>query len=123
MYNSWVSTLILVLYIITTTLGLVVLKWGTSSGLPVSFINGRLNLNLNPHVIIGLVLFGLSFLLYIYLISKNDLGYIIPLAAAFVYLLIFVASFIVFKEVFTVTKIIGIVLIVAGLIFLNIGKH
>ncbi|HEU5187046.1 MAG TPA: hypothetical protein VFT87_00940, partial [Candidatus Saccharimonadales bacterium] len=111
-----------VLYILSTTIGLVVLKLGTSSGLPISFEHGKLVFNLNLLVLTGLALYGISFFMYIYLISKNELGYIIPLAAAFVYLLIFVASFIVFKESFTATKITGIVLILAGLLFLNINK-
>jgi small multidrug resistance pump len=77
---------------------------------------------MNFYSVAGIVLYGLSFMLYVYLISKNDLGYIIPLAAAFVYIVIFIASAVVFKEVFTATKIIGIAMIVVGLIFLNLKK-
>lgn len=113
------SKIILVLYILTTCLGLVILKLGTTTGLPVSYINDKLQFNLNPYIISGFLLYGLSFILYIYLISKFDLGYIIPLAAAFVYILIFVASYFVFDEVFTATKIVGIILIMTGLVFLN----
>ncbi len=115
-------TIILTLYVLTTSLGLVILKLGTSAGVPVSYLNGKLHFNINLYTISGLILYALSFALYIYLISKYDLGYIIPLAAAFVYILIFIASFIIFKEVFTITKIIGIALILGGLIFLNLKK-
>jgi drug/metabolite transporter (DMT)-like permease len=117
-----VSKIILALYVLATSLGLIVLKYGTKSGLPVSYLNHRLQFNINAYTVAGLFLYGVSFLLYIYLISKNDLGYIIPLAAAFVYILIFAGSFIVFKESFTVAKVIGIGMIVGGLIFLNLGK-
>jgi drug/metabolite transporter (DMT)-like permease len=68
----------------------------------------------------GILLYGISFILYLYLISKFQLGYIIPLTSAFVYIFIFVASFLIFNEAFTITKIIGICLIVAGLTFLNL---
>jgi len=117
-----VSKIILTLYIITTSLGLIILKLGTNSGLPVSYANNKLHFNMNFYSVAGIVLYGLSFMLYVYLISKNDLGYIIPLAAAFVYIVIFIASAVVFKEVFTATKIIGIAMIVIGLIFLNLKK-
>lgn len=116
------SKIILTLYILATSIGLVILKLGTKSGLPITYINNKLQFNINPYTVAGFMLYGLSFVLYIYLISKNDLGYIIPLAAAFVYVLIFVASYFVFKEVFTVTKVIGIALILGGLVFLNISK-
>jgi len=112
----------LVLYVLTTVSALVILKLGTRAGLPIGYADGRLQLNLNAYSVIGILMYGVSFITYIYLISKNDLGYIIPLSAAFVYILIFIASGVVFKEVFTATKIVGIVLIVAGLIFLNLKK-
>ena len=114
------AKLILALYVATTSLGLIVLKLGTSDGLPISYAQNKIHFNLNFYAITGIILYGLSFVLYLYLISKNDLGYIIPLTTAFVYIVIFIASAVVFKEVFTVTKIMGITLIVAGLIFLNL---
>ncbi|NBU34146.1 hypothetical protein EB118_08840 [bacterium] len=116
------SKLILFLYVVITSLGLVFLKLGTSDGLPIKYLNGKVSFNINFYAVSGIVLYGVSFVLYMYLISKNDLGYIIPLAAAFVYILLFLASYFIFKEVFTLTKVIGILLIVSGLIFLNLKK-
>lgn len=114
------TKLVLALYVLTGSLALVVLKLGTHTHLPVSFTNGKLGLNLNFYTVSGIALYGISFLFYTYLIAKNDLGYIIPLAAAFVYLLIFLASFFIFKETFTATKIAGISLILGGIILLNL---
>ena len=114
------AKIILALYVASTSLGLIVLKLGTTDGLPISFVQNKLHFNLNFYAVTGIFLYGLSFLLYLYLISKNDLGYIIPLTTALVYIVIFIASAVVFKEVFTVTKVIGITLIVIGLMALNI---
>ena len=121
-YNTKVSKIILTLYILTTSAALVILKLGTRTGLPVYYVDNRLHFNINLYVIAGLAFYAVSFVTYVYLISKNDLGYILPLALGFVYLLIFTASYLIFKEVFTVTKIIGIVLILGGLVFLNLKK-
>ncbi len=121
-YNGLVQKPLIFAYVITTSLGLIILKLGTRTGLPVSFVDNKVSLNLNLMTITGILFYGISFMTYIYLISKYDLGYIIPLVAAFVYILIFVASFFIFKEVFTATKIIGIGLIMAGLVFLNFKK-
>lgn len=114
------SKILIALYVLTTSSALVVLKLGSGAGAPISFVNGKVHLNLNLYVASGIILYGVSFLLYMYLISRYELGYIIPIAAAFVYLLIFGASFFIFKEAFTVIKVAGIVLIVAGLILLNL---
>ena len=114
------SKIVLAAYIVTTSLGLIILKLGTKAGAPVDFANHRLHFNVNAYTVAGTLLYGSSFLLYVYLISKNDLAYIIPVAAAFVYIVIFLAAFVIFHESFTLPKIFGIALIVGGLVLINL---
>ena len=116
------NKLLIPIYILATSLALISLKLGSKTGAPISYIGGKLHSNLTAYSIIGIVLYGFSFMLYTYLISKFDLGFIIPITTAFVYIIIFTASFFVFKEAFTPFKIIGILLILGGIIFLNQGK-
>lgn len=116
------SKIIITFYVLTTSLALVVLKLGAKAGAPAQFVSGKLHFNITPYTVAGIFLYGVSFLTYIYLISKYDLGYIIPLTTALVYILIFAASFLIFNEAFTVIKIAGIFLIVCGLILLNLKK-
>lgn len=116
------SIIILIAYVLSTSSGLILLKFGTTSGMPISFVENAIKFNFNLYSIIGIFLYGLSFLLYIYLISKFDLGFIIPITTALVYILIFAASFLIFHEVFTVLKIIAISLIIFGVILLNFNK-
>ncbi len=116
------TKIIIALYVAATSAALVVIKLGTKHGAPLSYLENKLHFNINPLVILGIFLYGISFLLYIYLISKFDLGYIIPLTTALVYIVIFTASYLIFKEVFTATKILGIALIVTGLVFLNLKR-
>jgi len=113
--------LIIALYVLTTASGLVLLKLGTNGASFVSLVDGRLSWNIGLLSVMGIFLYGISFLLYIYLISKFNLGFIIPLTTGLVYILIFIASFVVFKESFTATKIAAIVLIVTGVILLNLN--
>jgi uncharacterized membrane protein len=118
-----VLKILIAFYVLCSSFALILLKLGTKhGGAPISYVNNKAHLNLTPYVISGILLYGLSFIVYMYLISRFDLGYIIPLTTAFVYLCIFLASALIFKEVFTTVKIIGIVLIVTGLVFLNLKK-
>lgn len=116
------NIIFIALYVLTTSSGLVLLKLSTASGFPVALVDGRLSFNFNLLSVLGILLYGLSFLLYFYLISKFNLGYIIPLTTALVYIMIFVASYFIFHEVFTVLKIAGISLILIGLMLLNFNK-
>ena len=114
------SKVLIALYILTTSSALIALKYGAKSGAPIQYLGSKLQFNLNPYVIAGIVLYGTSFLIYTYLISKYNLGYIIPLTTALVYVLIFAASFVIFNEAFTALKIMAISLIMVGAILLNI---
>ena len=108
------------LYVLSTAAGLILIKIGSSAGAIVELINGRLAFHLSIVNILGILLYGISFLLYTFLIAKNDLGYIIPLTTGLVYVLIFAASFIVFKEPFSALKLAAIVMILVGVSLLNL---
>ncbi len=117
------SKFIITMYILTTSAALVILKMGAKLGAPISINNGRFSFNINFAVILGVLLYGISFIIYTYLISSYDLGYIIPLTTAFVYVIIFVASYFIFNEVFTIMKVTAILLIIFGVILLNLSSR
>jgi drug/metabolite transporter (DMT)-like permease len=116
------SNLLLIIYALTSTAGLVLIKLAGQNGAPISFVDGRLHLNFGPYAIIGIFLYGVSFLLYTYLISKNDLSYIIPISTALIYIGIFFASYFLFHEALTALKITGILLILGGVVLLHLSK-
>lgn len=114
------SNILILLYITITSAGLLLLKIGSQNQMPVAIVDGRIIFNLNPHLLIGVLLYGISFVLYMFLIAKYDLGYIIPLVAALMYIILFVASYYIFHETFTAYKIAGIILIILGALLLNV---
>ena len=63
----------------------------------------------------GLILYSLSFMIYIYILSKFEVSYIYPviMSAGIILLLIFSVLFI--NESLTLQKIIGIIVISAGI--------
>jgi drug/metabolite transporter (DMT)-like permease len=111
--------LLIAIYIAATVGGLVLLKLGTGVGSPISLADGRLVLNISALALLGIIVYGVSFLLYIVLISKFNLSYIVPLTTGIVYVLIFVTSYFIFKESFTPLKIIAVIMIMGGVVLLN----
>ena len=116
------SKIIIFTYVLTTSAALIIMKVGAQDGMPISLTGGRVSVNLNPAFLLGMFLYIVSFITYVYLISTYDLGYIVPLLASFVYVLTFTAAYFVFNEVFTLVKLLGIALILVGLILLNMGS-
>lgn len=99
---------------------MILIKLGSSSSAIVELVNNKITLHPTPLNLVGIFLYGTSFFLYTYLVSKNDLGYIIPLTTGIVYVMIFVASFVIFKETFDLQKIIAISLILLGVVLISI---
>jgi len=117
------SNLLIAAYALSTSLALVFLKLGSQSAALIAIVDNKLNLNLNLYNLSGIILYVTSFLIYTFLISKFELGYIIPLVTALVYVLVFIASFTIFKESFSTIKVIAIGLILIGIILLNTNKQ
>lgn len=71
-----------------------------------------------PEIISGLFLFGLSCLLWIKVLIRDELSYAYPMVSLG-YINIAVLSYLLFNEAFTISKIMGIALIIAGVFVLN----
>ncbi len=111
--------IVIVAYVALTSLGLIAIKIGTGNSQQVWQLSDKLTLPLNIPMILGVLLYTLSFLVYIFLISKFELSYIIPVATALVYVVVFAAAFLFFKEHFTLLKLVAIVFIIVGVMLLN----
>ena len=118
----YLDIFLIIIYIILTVSGLVLFKLGTSQDFSIGFTSGKISLILNYKAILGLVCYVLSFLLYMGLVSKFDLSYIVPITQGVIYVLIFLSSVVIFKENVTVQAIIGTFLVILGIILLNIKK-
>lgn len=75
----------------------------------------RLQTWLSPAILIGLALYGLSFVLTIRIYASFPLSVISPIMAGAIFSLVALASVVFFAEPLTVQKVGGIALIVAGM--------
>lgn len=79
------------------------------------------NAVLNPGVIAGAICFGLSFLLYCYILSKMHLSIAYPIITSACFLLVVFFSYLLFKEKLLLIQIIGFLLIIVGIWFVAKG--
>ena len=87
-----------------------------------SVVNGWQNIFINPYLIIGYILYGISMLSLTVALKKGELSFLYPfIALTFVWVTIF--SPIIFKsDHFVIIRFIGVVSIVTGVSFIGFGS-
>ena len=74
---------------------------------------------MNPGILSGLALYGISFVLTVRVYAVNALSMISPLMAGAIFVLISAAARLLFGEPFTLGKTAGMLLILAGIMLLS----
>lgn len=111
--------LLIAIYLALTVGGLSLVKAGSVGGAFLSKIDDKLVWNITPIFIGGIFLYGASFLLMMWLVSRFDLSYIVPITTGIGQVLIFIVAILVFKEQFTYLKMLAIGLIIVGVVLLQ----
>lgn len=73
----------------------------------------------SPQIIVGLLFFGFSFLLWVKVLTKSDLSHSYPMVSMG-YIIVLFLSFLLFGESITIQKILGTLLIIAGVWTINL---
>ena len=110
------------MYLILTVAGLILYKYGTTKEFNISYINNIFQFKISIYSIIGLICYLFSFLIYMLILPKFDLSYIMPVTSGISYISILVLSAMVLKESISVFGIIGSVFILIGVIIMNIRR-
>lgn len=112
------SIILIALYVAFAVGGSTLIKYGGLSKAAALFTIPFVNVHMSLVSFLGIVFYGLSFLLYILLLNKFDLSFISPVTVGLVYVLLMVTAAIIFKEDFTIVKTIGCALILAGILLI-----
>jgi len=105
-------------YIFFTVFGLFLMKL---SGQPIEFgINeGAFFFNISTKMLLALLFYGGSFLLWTGIVVKNDLSFIVPFSSAIVNVLSVIIGVLIFHEHINTHKAIGIAMAIIGVILMN----
>lgn len=114
--------LMVVLYLVLTVSGLILYKYGANKNFAISLSNGSFSLKISLISILGLLCYLVSFLLYILILPRFDISYIMPLTSAVSYISIFILSAMVLGEKITINGIVGAITILIGIIIMNIRR-
>jgi multidrug transporter EmrE-like cation transporter len=92
-----------------------VLSIGGISGEKAKLIAELTKAGLSPFIISGLALYGLSFLIWLRVLTISDLSRSYPIFATMVFLLTTVISIILFKENVSFLRVAGIIIMLTGI--------
>ena len=102
--------------------GLTMIKIGTSRESTLLLDAAGFDLKLSWILVIGLCIYVLSFLMSIMVMKRMNLTIFYPMSAGLIYILVSLAGFLVLKEAFTTQQLIGMAIILAGIVVMNLGK-
>lgn len=112
--------LIVAIYLLLSSGGLILIKLGADS-MSIAINKGMFSCSMSWISILGLLCYIGSFLLFSFvLVKKFDLTYIMPIVTGISQILVIVAGLTIFKEHISNFGIIGIFLVIAGIVMLNI---
>lgn len=112
---------ILVTSVILSGLGQIAMKKGMVTGTPeagFSLATIVSKIFTSPYVLLGLFLYGLSAILWLYVLSKIELSLAYPLVSIS-YIVVLLGSYFFFQETLSWPRLLGIALILVGVIFIS----
>ncbi len=119
--KKYMKYLMVIIYLIFTVAGLILYKKGTNEDFLINMSNNVLNIKLSLMSIIGLFCYLCSFCIYMLILPKFDLTYIMPIVSAISSVSIYLLSIFILKETVTLYGIIGTIIVLVGIFIINIG--
>ena len=110
------NIILMITYVVMAVAGSTLIKYGSLASVKSLFTIPVVHMSISLVSLVGILAYGISFLVYIVLLTRFDLSFVSPLLIAFVYLLLMVTAFAIFKEAITLYKILGCSFILIGII-------
>ena len=107
------------LYLLFSILGITLVKMGGDNVI-LNIAMAKIHFEMKLLTLLGLLSYGVSFILFMQIIPRYDLSYITPLTIGITQVAIILISYFVFKESLTLPRIVGIFAIVIGVFLINV---
>ena len=108
-------------YVLLASSGLILFKLGSAnSNLTLSIFGLKINYSIK--MILGLLCYGCSFILWMLIVSKSNLTIAMPLSVALVNTLVIIESCLILKEKIKLTQGIGIFIVIIGVCVMTLGR-
>lgn len=115
------NIILFILYVILSSSGLILFKLGSlNPNININVFNFALSFSIKS--IIGMLCYGISFLLWMVIVSRMNLTIAMPLSVALVNTLVLFGSCIFLHEKVSITQGIGVFIVILGVSLIGIKK-
>ena len=115
------NIILFTIYVLLSSSGLILFKMGTlSPNIDLNIIGFSFSISLKS--ILGMFCYGISFILWMIIVSRMNLTIAMPLSVAIVNTLVVLGSCLILKEKVTIMQLIGITIIIIGVSLIAIKK-
>ena len=112
----------LIIYVCLSATALTLIKLGLGKDSTLLLNKGGFSLSLSWMLVLGACLYVVSFCLSMVVMKGMNLSLFYPLSAGLIYIAVCVLSFLVLKEKISTTQLIGMAVILAGIVIMNLKK-
>jgi len=110
---------VLIIYVALSSMGLTFIKMGLNQGTMFVVANGIFEMRVGLFLVLGAVMYVISFFFSFIALSKTNLTVFYPLSAGLVYISVCLLSVFLLKESVSITQAIGMGIILIGVIVMN----
>ena len=110
--------ILFIVYVFLSSMGLILFKLG-SKDLSVLYENAIFVISLSTPMILGIISYLLSFILWLIIVNRSELSYIYPLSIGFINIAILLGSNLVLHESITTRNVVGSIIIIIGIVLMK----
>jgi len=112
------TIVMIILYVVLGVGGQLMFKYGTNKKFEIAILNGNFNVSFNWMIIVGLLSYAISFILFMVLISKFNISKITPILIGLNYSAMLIGALIFLHEKISLPNLIGIAIIFIGVMII-----
>lgn len=109
------------IYVVLSTSGLILVKLGSQVN-SIQITNAIFSFSMSFTTIIGFLCYMFSFVLWMVIISKSEVSYIVPMGVAFTNIAVLVGSKLILHEQVSLGTVIGTGVIILGIVIIQLAK-
>jgi EamA-like transporter family. len=111
--------ILILVYAIISAFGMVLLRIGSVQS-TLSVVQGNFNMSISLVLIVGFILYVVTFFLWLIILQKFNITFVSPIAYGIAFIMICIISYFLLGEMISGIQYLGVILIIIGVLIMSI---